>query len=116
MIATETLEQIMHRVRRQRASLIVTEQLGFIGICPVDTLPEEDQRLLWKSPGEFWIAGAPLEVHEAWHVTHWPDDYRARALSALLLVQVAAYVSRPPSRRRHPPPAIKTSWPGVTWH
>jgi hypothetical protein len=100
--ATETLEEVMHRVRGQRSSLIVTVLNGHLALRPVDDLPEEEQRRLWREFGEFWIAGAPLEVNEAWHVTPWPDDDAARSLSALLLVPVNAHVSRPLRRQNRP--------------
>lgn len=115
-VQTETFEEVMHRVRRGRASLIVAAWQGSTIIQPVDELPEDEQRRLWREHGSFWIAGAPLEVNDAWVVTHWPDDDEARTLSALLLVPVVAYVSRPPSPRRHPRPKAELGWPGPTWH
>jgi hypothetical protein len=110
----ETLAAVMARVRGQRSSLVVTILNGHLALRPVDDLPEEEQRQLWREPGWFWICGAPIQVHEAWSVTVHPDDAQAQAIAALLMVEVAAHVQRPhrPPRRHPTPPPM----PGVTWH
>lgn len=110
----ETLEQIMHRVRGQRSSLLITVENGHLAIRPVDDLSEQEQRQLWREPGTFWIAGAPIQLHEAWDIMEHPDDAEARAMAALLMVPVVARVSRPyrPPRRHLKPERV----PGIVWH
>lgn len=102
----------MHRVRRGRASLVVTKQSGHLALRPVDDLSEAEQRQLWLEPGVFWICGAPIQLNGAWDITEHPDDDDAQAIAALLMVPVVACVRRPyRPPRRHPKPT-----PGVTWH
>jgi hypothetical protein len=92
-----TLDDILARARKGKA-MVIFKAPGGDGIYLVEqdrVMDEEIQRELWRTPGEFYIAGGEVPVHSAWTVEAYPDTPEALRIALHLGLAVTAHVSRP---------------------